>query len=228
MLSPLPWRLQDPPAQLPPSAPSPEPLLWLVDCRDPLPSATREALQATLTSAELQRCNAYRLQQDRERCLRARGGLRLLLATWLACPASAVILVSGTHGKPFCPGGPQFNLSHSGALIVLALHPRYPVGVDVERLRPGLDWQPIAERVLPKSQQEMLQRLPAASQPMAFLAGWCALEAELKAMGSGFSGLKQWHSAPSSARQDVGWRWQLQLPRGYMGMTVVLPESISP
>jgi 4'-phosphopantetheinyl transferase len=222
-LQPLPWRLQDPPPWSPFSLP--EPLLWLVDCRDPLPPAAREALLATLTTAEQQRCNAYRLPDDRERFLRARAGLRLLLGAWQGCYPSAVVLEIGTHGKPFCPGGPQFNLSHSGDLIVLALHPRYRVGVDVEEIRSGLNWQPIAERVLTKSQQELLLRLPAASQSMAFLTGWCALEAELKAMGSGFSGLKQGKGASSDPGQDAGLRWELKLPQGYTGVTVVLPES---
>lgn len=227
-LQPLPWRLQDPPPWSPSSAPSAEPLLWRVDCRDPLSPAVREALLATLTTAEQQRCNAYRLPDDRERCLRARAGPRQLLGAWRGCSASAVVLENGTYGKPFCPGGPQFNLSHSGDLIVLALHPRYRVGVDVEQIRSGLNWQPIAERVLSKSQQDLLKRLPAASQSIAFLAAWCALEAELKAMGSGFSGLKQSRSASSDPGQDPGLRWELKLPQGYTGVTVVLPESMSP
>lgn len=221
----MPWQLQDPPLFSATSAQSPEPFLWCLDCRDPLASETREALLATLTPAERQRCQAYRLPNDRERCLRTRAALRHLLAAWLGCPASEVILEIGMHGKPFCPGGPQFNLSHSGDLIMLALHPRYRVGVDVEQIRGGLQWEPIAKRVLTKSQQEVVQRLPAETQSTAFLTGWCALEAELKAMGSGFSGLKQWQDAWLEPRQECSLRWELIMPRGYTGVTVVLPEA---
>ena len=39
-----------------------------------------------------------------------------------------------SSGKPFIEGGPQFNISHSGEYVVLAIHPSRPVGVDIERI----------------------------------------------------------------------------------------------
>jgi 4'-phosphopantetheinyl transferase len=226
-LQPVRWKLEDPVLFSSPSARSSEPFLWCLDCRDPLPLDTREALLATLSPTEQQRCSAYRLQNDRELCFRTRAALRLLLAAWLGRPASAVILEIGIHGKPFCPGGPEFNVSHSGDLIMLALHPRYRVGVDVEQIHDGLRWKPIAERVLTKSQQETLERLPAESQSTAFLVAWCALEAELKAVGSGFSGVKQYQNSWLDPRQETRLRWELIMPMGYTGVTVTLPEPSS-
>jgi 4'-phosphopantetheinyl transferase len=207
-LQPRPWRLQDPPPLAVP--PAPEPLLLLLDCRDPLPPATRADLLATFSAAEHQRHQAYRRSNDRERFLRGRAGLRRLLAAWLGCPPAAVGIEIGAHGKPFCPKGPQFNVSHSGDLILLALHSHCRVGVDVEQLRPGLDWQPIAQRMLTEPQQKALNQLPAPAQLEGFLAQWCALEAELKATGTGLAGLKR---EPGSALR----RWRLSLPAGYLG-----------
>ena len=39
-----------------------------------------------------------------------------------------------SSGKPFIEGGPEFNISHSGEYVILAIHPSRPVGVDIERI----------------------------------------------------------------------------------------------
>jgi 4'-phosphopantetheinyl transferase len=110
---------------------------------------------------------------------------------------------AGAHGKPCCDGGPEFNLSHSGDLILLALHRERPVGVDVEQLRPGLAWRPIARRVLPPEEWQALE----AEGAEAFLAAWCRLEARLKAQGLGLAGLGQ----PAVAVE----LWDVAVPLGY-------------
>lgn len=221
-LRPLSWRLQQPPPLAPPAAP--EPVLLQLDCRDPLSPAMRDALLAILAPAERQRLDAYRRQGDRERFLLGRAGLRLLLAAWLDRPATAVIIESGAHGKPCCPDGPHFNLSHSGDLILLALHPHCRVGVDVERLRPELDWQPIARRVLSEPQRQALSRLPATARLEGFLVQWCVLEAELKAAGTGFAGLE---SRRSCLEQPLR-TWGLRLPEGYVGAVALMPSDQTP
>lgn len=39
-------------------------------------------------------------------------------------------------GKPFIPGGPEFNISHSHEVVVLAVAERCSVGIDIEKIRP--------------------------------------------------------------------------------------------
>jgi 4'-phosphopantetheinyl transferase len=219
-LWPLPWRLQDPPPLAVP--PSSEPLLRLVDCREPLSPELRAGLMATLSMAEHQRHQSYRRPGDRERFLRSRAGLRLLLGAWHGCPAAAMVIEIGAHGKPFCPDGPQFNVSHSGDLILLALHSHCRVGVDVEQVRPGLDWQPIAQRVLTAPQRQGLNELPPPAQQEGFLAQWCALEAELKAAGSGLAGLERQRSGASQRWKPLLRHWRVQLPAGYLGAVVLV------
>lgn len=190
-LRPLPWR----PGLAPDATPAPEsrasPLLLLHDRREPIGADLRQHLAASLSAQERQRLNTYRLAADRERFLLGRGGLRNLLGRWLDLEPQAVPLATGAHGKPHCPIGPQFNVSHAGDLILLALHPNRPVGVDVERLRPALDWRAVARRMLPVSEQQALEALPEAGRAEAFLAAWCRLEARLKACGDGLAGLER-------------------------------------
>lgn len=216
-LQPRPWRLQEPPPlQVPPQ---PQPLLLLLNRCDPLPPRQRQGLLASLSPAEQQRHRAYRRPDDSDRFLLARGGLRLLLAGWLGCDPAHVPLAAGAHGKPHCPAGPAFNLSHSGDLIVFAFHHRRAVGVDVEQLRPALDWQPIARRVLPEPQQQALASLPAAAAREEFLQCWCRLEAELKASGAGFSALERLRAGATAGPVR---HWRLQLPEGYRGAVALM------
>lgn len=254
LLAPRRWRLEDePPAAqgVLPSAmagtdPHP-PALLLIDRREPLRSERLALLSATLTADECQRLQAYRLADDRERFLLGRAGLRLLLGTWLQLAPQAVPLQPGPHGKPHCPGGPGFNVSHSGDLILLALHPLRAVGVDVEQLRPGLDWQAIARRMLTAAEQRGLEALPEAERPEAFLAAWCRLEARLKARGDGLAGLERlreqqrWtersepvetagaglapmHDRPSENRTASGERlWDVAVPTGYRAAVALAP-----
>ena len=175
----------------------------LLDVRDPLPDPVRADLAASLVPVEQQRWEALRLPEDRERFLRGRGGLRRLLGAWRDEPPEAVPIGAGAHGKPCCTGGPEFNLSHSGDLILLALHRERAVGVDVEQLRPGLAWRPIARRVLPPAEWQALE----AEGAEAFLAAWCRLEARLKAQGLGLAGLGQ----PAVAVE----LWDVAVPLGY-------------
>ena len=200
MLIPVPWRLLEPPPDPPPLQ---EPLLLSLDVRDPLPDPVRADLAASLVPVEQQRWEALRLPEDRERFLRGRGGLRRLLGAWRDEPPEAVPIGAGAHGKPCCTGGPEFNLSHSGDLILLALHRERAVGVDVEQLRPGLAWRPIARRVLPPAEWQALE----AEGAEAFLAAWCRLEARLKAQGLGLAGLGQ----PAVAVE----LWDVAVPLGY-------------
>ncbi len=214
-----PWRLaQGLPEALPAQLAAAIPLVFGIDLREPLPARLRQALTASLTPTERQRLEAWRGDDDRERFLRGRAALRWLLASWLGTAPEAVPLLAGRHGKPHCPGGPAFNLSHSGDLILLALHGHRPVGVDVERERPGLNWRPIARRVLTPTQCEALERRPASEAAAAFLRAWCRLEAQLKARGDGLAGMGRPMEGISV--------WEVAVPTTYQAaVALVAPAS---
>lgn len=230
--TPLPtylWRLAEqsspPPLALPGGVRAAQlagpPLVLALDRREPLPEGLRQALVASLAPAERQRLDALRQLADRERFLQGRAALRLLLGAWLALPPAAVPIEAGPHGKPHCPGGPPFNVSHSGDLILLALHPSRPVGVDVEQARPDLDWRPIARRVLPPAEAVALERLAAGDGASAaadgFLVAWCRLEAGLKARGLGLAGLGDPPQGLSV--------WDVAVPAGYRAAVALMAHS---
>ena len=109
-------------------------------------------------------------------------------------------------------------LSHSGDLILLALHRQHAVGVDVERHRPGLDWQPLADRWLPSPERHALEALPPGQRLAGFLQAWCRLEARLKARGCGLAGVEQLRRPQADGQAVAGERLlDLQLPEGHHG-----------
>lgn len=208
-LTPRAWRIEQPPEPWLASAlaaAAPVPLVLLLDRSVPIPPDTQNQLEGWLAPAEQQRLAVLQRPEVRQRFLLARAGLRRLLAAYCDQPPEAVRLEHGPHGKPFSPGGPPFNLSHSGDLILLAFTADRDraVGVDLERHRPGLAWRPIAARVLPASTCEALAALPVEQQLPGFLRTWCHLEARLKARGWGLAGLERLRREEAVGVEAVG------------------------
>lgn len=206
-----------------------EPLLLLLDNADTLPEALLSRLETLLTTEERLRLRQRRHPAERSRQAAGLALVRLVLATLLGWPAEALPIERGRQGKPLLAPGPwsplQFNLSHSGSLLLLGLHRQRPIGVDLERHRPGLRWRAIARRYLEAEVVATLESTPETEQIPAFTAAWCRLEATVKADGRGLAA-----RAESRSDRPGGEPLQLfqpRLPAGYSG-AVVLAASPSP
>ena len=168
-----------------------------------------------------------RRADDRDRFLLGRGVLRLLLGTLCQVDPAGLELVAGAYGKPRLASHPsarlpikvpEFNVAHSGDLVLLGFHACRPLGVDVEWHRPGLTWAPIARRCLAPDLCEAIESQPAAARLEVFLGHWCRLEAELKARGTGFGASRE--PTPSSSAAVV--LHDLELPQGYSGAAALI------
>ena len=181
-----------------------------------------------LDRAEQERAARFRRPEDRARFLVGRAALRQVLGTWLDCDPAALRFRYGPHGKPVLDRSeqatPHFNLAHSGDLILMAFHPSRRVGVDVERLRPGLDWRPIARRILPAAAFSRLESLPPEQGNAAFLEAWCRIEARLKASGEGLAGLERLRRESATQPAEIA-IWDVEVPAGY-GAAVALAEPL--
>lgn len=190
------------------------PIVLLCDRRIIAIDLSSKAISQLLNQEEIRRMLSLYQRADRERFLIGRYMLRSLLGCWHNQAPQSVAIKFGPYGKPFCPrGGPEFNLSHSGDLILLALHPFRKVGVDVERLHAVTDWKSMARILWPASIVENLERIPVAQQSAAFLEQWCKYEAQCKAIGKSlaFSSQQAGHHVPSQF-------WKLILPDAYLGI----------
>jgi 4'-phosphopantetheinyl transferase len=119
----------------------------------------------------------------------ARRALRILLARYLGEDGpEAIELALGPRGKPRLADRPErlaFNLSHSGALALVAVGVGAEVGVDVERLRPRRDLAALARRVLAPAAVAAVEAAPAERREAVFYAAWTRHEARVKCLGGG-------------------------------------------
>ncbi|MCP9772304.1 4'-phosphopantetheinyl transferase superfamily protein [Synechococcus sp. Tobar12-5m-g] len=225
-LQPRSWPPEGPWSALDPSPEAP-PALWLIDRRQDGLSGRRPTLLGLLSAEEQARLERLRRADDRDRFLLGRGVLRLLLGTLCGEDPAGLELATGPYGKPRLADRdgarlpikpPEFNIAHSGDLVLLGFHASRPVGVDVEWHRPGLAWAPIARRCLAPDLCESIEAQPAAARLPVFLRHWCRLEAQLKARGTGFGASLE--PNPSSSAEVV--LHDLELPQGYSGAAALV------
>jgi len=124
----------------------------------------------------------------RGRRIVARAITRILLCRRLGVPPNEIRFEHGRHGKPYL--GPhqraQFNISHSGDLLLFAFAFETEIGVDVERLRARPRALQLAQHYFSREEADGIRL--ASSPDRAFLTLWTRKEAYLKAVGCGLTG----------------------------------------
>ena len=148
-----------------------------------------QPVEAWLSRAERERAARFRSQRERRRYVAARTFLRSLLARYLSCSPTEVVLGHASGGKPELRSGTgqlRFNLTRSGELAAAAIGAAREVGVDVERVDPARHPERLASRVLsPAEVAELDATAPGAERQQGFLRAWTRKEALLKACGTG-------------------------------------------
>ena len=151
----------------------------------------RLAESETLSPEELDRAERYRFGLDRRRFIVARSALRLLLGAYLGIEPASLRIDSGPRGKPELALGVssrlRFNTSRSEDLAVFAIGRDRELGVDVERVRTDMDFEPLLDRVLSVAEQGALDQLAPEARRRAFYRYWTRKEAYLKALGVGLA-----------------------------------------
>ena len=145
------------------------------------------ALRAHFSPREEARFQSFATDALRSRWGAARGTLREVLGRALACAPAEVQFGYAPHGKPQVAGSTlRFNISHSGALAVIALA-RFEVGVDVELPRRRRS-DAIARRFYaPGEIERLFAQADDHLRADAFFRLWTCKEAFLKATGEGLS-----------------------------------------
>lgn len=110
------------------------------------------------------------------------------------------------YGKPFIPGGPEFNISHSGEMVVLAVSRNGVVGIDIERIR-TINLQDFFQHV-----PELLgcKNSNASEALPLFFELWTQKEALLKAAGTGLLASPDPIKIQEGQAQYAGSKWYIQ------------------
>ena len=110
---------------------------------------------------------------------------RHVLALRLGCASAAIEIAMDPRGRPaLVAGGFDFNLSHAGSRVVLALSTTR-VGIDVETHSRSMRWCAIARRFFSRTEIVALEACAESARRMAFFRAWVRKEAFVKALGTG-------------------------------------------
>ena len=164
--------------------------VWMATL-DRQPSVIDRFWQA-LSGDEQERAARFRFLKDRLQFIFARGVLRELLGGYLKVPPGSVRFRYSDFGKPFLAeefGSThlQFNVSHAGAIVLLAFAIDLELGVDVEEVRADLATEALAERFFSAREVAIIRSLPETLRGEAFFNCWTQKEAFIKAIGEGLS-----------------------------------------
>lgn len=151
-----------------------------------------ERLQSLLSGEERTKARHLYLEKDRQFWIVSRGLLRTLLGRYTTTDPHSIRLGFNAYGKPALLSPVQmptlqFNVSHSANLALFAFSLRRPVGVDVEYMRPLLDYNEIATHSFSAREQTLLRQVPQENKLQAFYNCWTRKEAYIKARGVGLS-----------------------------------------
>lgn len=197
-----------------------------------------------LPPGERERAARFRHLADAERFVLGRTAVRRIIGRCLGTGPDQVELVADREGKLHLGQDGdrwEFNLSHSGRYVLVAVAWARPVGVDVEQRRPDFP-EEIAARCLAPEELADLHSVPAPGRMEVFYALWTRKEAVLKARGLGLGFPLQDFSVSSlpgrpprlqrwSDEREPGltWRlWSLELDAGHAAALAVRHDPDEP
>lgn len=153
------------------------------------PSDHLSNLLRYLPPAEHERYNHIRHPQAQRNFLLGRGILRSRLSQLVGHSPVELAIGTGPHGKPFLLTQPaiQFNLSHGGDWLVVALSTCHSLGVDLEPIQPRRNLSGLCRRYLSDRETHTVLALPSAQASAQFLRYWTCKEAYAKGLGIGLT-----------------------------------------
>jgi phosphopantetheine--protein transferase-like protein len=150
--------------------------LWLIR-----PSST---FVRYLNSAELLRYRSIMNEEVRASYGSAQGGLRRIAAMYMRSSPEQVEMHRRVRGKPYVPGAPEFNLSHTSGRMIVAFSAS-PVGIDVEAAGRGVNAGEVAKKFFSAEERERMRELDGPVRNLTFLRYWVCKEAIVKLSGDG-------------------------------------------
>jgi 4'-phosphopantetheinyl transferase len=145
-----------------------------------------------LSAEEKNRAASFRSAHDRDRHVIGRAMVRIIVGKLLGIRPNELPLQRDAYGKPIVPHqintrDVRFNISHSGAFILVALSTGRSVGIDVERISEDFEFEAIAARFFSERERAYLAGMPQPERLNEFFRYWCRKEAYVKAQGAGLS-----------------------------------------
>ncbi len=145
-----------------------------------------------LSDDECERADRLKIEEKKKQFVIARAVLRKLLANCLSLNVREITFSYGEHCKPYVIQKYnhhviEFNLSHSGNYVLMALTLDNKVGVDIEKVNEQIDYQSLSRRFFSEKEKQELGKLAQTEQLEAFYRAWVRKESFIKAVGRGIA-----------------------------------------
>ncbi len=155
------------------------------------------SLLGILSEQEKLRAERKKIPAKQFEYILGQAALRSILAQTLSIAGAEVSYARGPKGKPYLDPvhqrqDLQFNISHSGGLLLIALSTGGEIGVDIEAINTTTSMDLVSRRTFSETENETLFGLPDTLQREQFFQYWTCKEAVVKCTGDGIhSGMNQ-------------------------------------
>ena len=186
--------------------------LWLASLESTLPKVRL----LDLSHPEQQKAKAISNESVRTQYLVSRWLTRQLLADYLKAEPASLFFGFAKNSKPCLLNIDrsavkiQFNRSHAGGWLILAVSKADSVGVDIEQIKPRSQMKEIIKRWFEISECKHFQSLHKNEREQYFYHCWTQKEAVLKAWGVGLVELTQY---PYFAERS--WKYHFKTVSGF-------------
>lgn len=136
-----------------------------------------------LSEEELLKAKKFARDEDSARYLLSRFASRSILANYLLTSPSEIQFHLSANKKPMADGV-EFNISHSGAYIVMAIAPG-PVGIDLEYIKEDFNFDNLLDDCFSVTEKQFI--LQKNEERIRFYLLWTRKESLLKATGEGLT-----------------------------------------
>ena len=162
-------------------------VVYIWEGRLDVPEPVSAAARTLLSERERKRADRFVYDRHRRRYTVAQAHLRRVLGQLTGTSPAAVRFQYEEKGKPYLPGGPSFNQSHSEERIMIAVAASGRLGVDIEELRRVRLMLAIADKNFARDEVARLRAVPPDQRRRLFFRLWTRKEAFLKALGFGLT-----------------------------------------
>jgi 4'-phosphopantetheinyl transferase len=153
-----------------------------------IPDAPENSHPSPLTQDEQKTAASFLSERDQAQYRYCRATLRKLLGAYLGTPPETLRFEYGSHGKPSLAephSKLHFNASHSRDWLLCAVASASAVGIDIETIRPDVNCEAMAARILTADEHAAFRKLSQEEKVNSIFKAWTRKEAYVKESGSG-------------------------------------------
>ncbi|MDS0524593.1 4'-phosphopantetheinyl transferase superfamily protein [Clostridium sp. SHJSY1] len=127
----------------------------------------------------------FRRDEDKIRSLLGDVLARILICKFLKCKNKDIKYKYNEYGKPYIDENVEFNISHSGNYVVVAID-NAPLGIDIEEMK-EIEFEGIAKGYYNESEYNWIINHNKSEQMKCFYKIWTLKESYVKYVGKGLS-----------------------------------------